>query len=146
MSRFCYNNFRIIIKDGEKSIMERSDLKRFIDPKILIGERVILRKITQKDLSDVYEYASNPRVPEFLLWNPHPSLGFTKKYLSIVDKKYKRGEFYDYAVEYQGKMIGTCGFTSFSLENNSAEIGFVLNPGYWGRGIATEAAKLVIMV
>jgi ribosomal-protein-alanine N-acetyltransferase len=41
-------------------------------------------------------------------------------------------------------MIGTCGFTSLSLENQCGEIGFVLNSKYWGMGIAKEAANLVI--
>ena len=41
-------------------------------------------------------------------------------------------------------MIGTCGFTRFDLRNNSAEIGYVLNPAYHDRGLATEAAHEVI--
>jgi len=36
-------------------------------------------------------------------------------------------------------MIGTCGFTSFDLQNNSAEIGYVLHPDFWGKGLAKEA-------
>ena len=36
-------------------------------------------------------------------------------------------------------MIGTCGFTSFDFENNSAEVGYVLNSGYWHFGLAPEA-------
>lgn len=124
--------------------MQHSDLKRFVNPDEILGERIILRKITLKDLADVYEYASDSKVSEFLLWSPHPSKDFTKKYLSFVEKKYKRGEFYDFAIEYQGKMIGTCGFTSFSIENQCGEIGFVLNSKFWGMGIAKEAASLVI--
>lgn len=124
--------------------MEKSDLKRFINPEPIIGERIVLRKITPKDLMDIFEYASDSRVSKYLLWSPHPSADYTKKYIACVDKKYKKGEFYDFAVEYQGKMIGTCGFTSFSVENNSAEIGFVLNSKYWGMGFAREAAELII--
>ena len=36
-------------------------------------------------------------------------------------------------------MIGTCGFTSFDIRNNSAEIGYVLHPDFWGKGLAKEA-------
>ena len=43
-------------------------------------------------------------------------------------------------------MIGTCGFTSFSYDHNSAEIGYVLNPAYWGQGIAAEAVRAVLDV
>jgi RimJ/RimL family protein N-acetyltransferase len=41
-------------------------------------------------------------------------------------------------------MIGTCGFTRFDFPNDSAEVGYVLNPDYHGRGYATEAAGCVL--
>ena len=42
------------------------------------------------------------------------------------------------------KMIGTCGFTAFNCTSDSAEVGYVLNPEYWGKGIATEALTRVL--
>ena len=124
--------------------MKQSDLKRFIYIPTLLSGSIKLRRILKTDIEDVYEYASDPLTSEFLLWSPHQTKGFTKKYLEHIDKKYKRGEFYDWGVEYEGKMIGTCGFTSFSIENNSAEIGYVLNKEYWGRGIAASCARMVM--
>jgi ribosomal-protein-alanine N-acetyltransferase len=41
-------------------------------------------------------------------------------------------------------MIGTCGFTSFNCPADSAEIGYVLNPAFQGRGLATEAVRRVL--
>ena len=41
-------------------------------------------------------------------------------------------------------MIGTCGFTCFDFPNNSAEIGYVINPDFHGQGIATEVSARVI--
>ncbi len=59
---------------------------------------------------------------------------------------YKSAKFYDYAIIYKAdnKMIGTCGFTSFDLQNNSGEIGYVLNQKYWGKGLANEAVSRII--
>ena len=110
----------------------------------IVGDRIILRKMSIKDLDDVYEYARDSRVSEHLLWSPHPSKDFTKRYLQYIEKKYRKCEFFDWAVELHGKMIGTCGFTSLSVDNQSGEVGFVLNSKYWGKGIAREAASLVI--
>lgn len=42
-------------------------------------------------------------------------------------------------------MIGTCGFTSFDIDNNSAELGYVLHPDYWGRGLGKEALMRVMI-
>ena len=41
-------------------------------------------------------------------------------------------------------MIGTCGFTRFDYDNNAAEVGYVINPEYRGRGIAPEALSRVL--
>ena len=41
-------------------------------------------------------------------------------------------------------MVGTCGFTAFNCTSDSAEVGYVLNPSYWGKGIATEALTRVL--
>ncbi len=43
-----------------------------------------------------------------------------------------------------GKMIGTCGFTSFDLASNAAEVGYVLNRKRWGEEIAPEALRAVL--
>ena len=124
--------------------MQQYHLKLFSKIPTLETERLVLRRMMLDDLDDVFEYASQPEVPKYLLWYPHEDKSFTAQYLRIVDKKYKKNEFYDWAVTFNGKMIGTAGFTSFDVLNNSAQIGYVLNKNYWGKGIASEAARAVI--
>lgn len=126
--------------------MIKEDLYIFKNIPTLETERLILRRINPSDIEDVYDYARRYEVSEFLLWYPHDEITFTKRYLKIVDTQYKRGEFYDWAVvnKADGRMIGTAGFPRFNLFNNSAEISYVLNSKYWGRGLAAEAARAVI--
>ena len=126
--------------------MIREDLDLFKNIPTLETERLILRRMKPGDLSDVFDYARRSEVSEFLLWYPHDEPSFTRRYLKIIDTKYKRGEFYDWAVvcKADGRMIGTAGFTRFDIFNNSAEIGYVLNSEYWGQGLAAEAARAVI--
>jgi len=124
--------------------MKREDLKIFVKIPTINTERLTLRKITQADLNDVYEYGKDTSVSKYLLWSPHPDEYYTRRYLAYLEKKYKEQEFHDWGIEFCGKMIGTVGFTSFDLQNNSAEIGYVLNSSYWGKGIAAEAAKEII--
>lgn len=112
----------------------------------LATERLTLRKMIVADASDMYEYASRPDVTKYLTWNPHPDRDFTREYLEYLGNRYSAGMFYDWAVVYEPdcKMIGTCGFTAFHCNNDCAEVGYVLNPEYWGRGIAVEALEKVI--
>ena len=109
-------------------------------------ERLILRKISPKDARDMFEYSSDADVTKFLLWDPHPDLSYTMEYVDYLQERYALGDFCDWALILKSnqKMIGTCGFTNIDLPNASAEIGYVLNPAYRGKGIIPEAAKAVI--
>ncbi len=113
---------------------------------VLTTERLVLRRMKAIDAADMFEYAKLPEVTRFLTWRPHPNVSYTKQYLEYLGSRYAVGDFYDWSVTLKdsGKMIGTCGFTHFDLPNNSAEIGYVLNPVYHGKGYATEAAHAVI--
>ena len=121
-------------------------LKIFSKIPVLETPRLLLRRLRVSDYLDMYEYSSLDEVTEYLLWYPHKDEDYTYRYLEHVQSEYRTGDFYDWAVVYKAddKMIGTCGFTSFDLPNNSAEIGYVINPEYWGIGIAAEAALAVI--
>jgi ribosomal-protein-alanine N-acetyltransferase len=113
-------------------------------------DRLILRGMQVSDAEDMYAYARRPSVTQYLTWNPHTDLAETREYLTYVGQRYRTGDFYDWAVvdkesgRGEGRMIGTCGFTSFNCPHDSAEIGYVLNPDYQGRGLATEAVRRVL--
>ena len=121
-------------------------LKIFKNPPILECDRIILRKMDRSFADDMFEYASNPAVTKYLTWDVHPNRRFSYNYLGYVNSRYRTGEFFDWAITMRdsGKMIGTCGFTRFNFSSYSAEIGFVLNPKYWGYSIAPEASRRVI--
>ena len=129
--------------------MNKDTVQRYFrDPPELTTPRLILRRVKKTDYRDMYEYACDPSVTKYLTWQPHPNPAWTMRYLAYVATRYRTGEFYDWAVVLREnhKMIGTCGFTSFSYDHNSAEIGYVLNPAYWGQGIAAEAVRAVLDV
>ncbi len=127
--------------------MRREDVcKIFANIPTLKTDRLVLRKITVDDVEDMFEYSCEPNVTEYLTWSPHPDKTHTLEYVSYLQTRYRTGDFYDWAVVVKdsGKMIGTCGFTRFDYANNSAEIGYVINPAYHGQGIATEAVEKVL--
>lgn len=127
--------------------MTREELQRiFTRIPTLETERLQLRAMSVKDASDMYDYARRFDVTRYLLWEPHGDRTYTEHYLSYLERLYRVGEFYDWALvdRKSGHMIGTCGFTRIDLFNRSAEIGYVLNPAYWGRGLACEAVRAVL--
>ena len=112
----------------------------------LESKRLYFRAIKRSDLDDIYEYSANPKTSQYLLWNPHRNISETREFIEIVLAKYKSGDYNDWAIVYKktGKMIGTCGFTRIDEDNNVVEIGYVLNPDFWGIGLATEAVERIL--
>lgn len=112
----------------------------------LESERLKFRAIKQSDLEDIYEYSQNPKTSHYLLWSPHQDIYETQRFVDIVISKYKSGEYNDWAIvlKKDNRMIGTCGFTNIDDENKVVEIGYVLNPEYWGMGYATEAVNTIL--
>ncbi len=109
-------------------------------------ERVILRHMKVSDARDMYDYARRPEVTRYLLWAPHDSLEYTRTYLKQVERCYRQGTFHDFGVilKENNRFIGTCGFARIDEANATAEAGYVLNPDFWGRGLATEALSAII--
>lgn len=109
-------------------------------------ERTVLRKLCGGDLEDLFGYASDSDVTKFLPWESYKTKKEAASFLRSAVGAYRTGTYYDLAIELKatGRMIGTCGFTSFDFKNNCCEIGYVLSPKYRGYGLATEAAKKAV--
>lgn len=120
--------------------------KIFANIPTLNTERLVMREMRAGDCFDMFDYAKRRDVTKYLTWSPHANVEYTKSYLVNLKNHYKMGMFYDWALvlKEENKMIGTCGFTRFNLACDSAEIGYVINPDFRGKGIAAEAARRVV--
>ena len=122
----------------------------FSDLPELHTERLLLRRLRSADVYDVNEYASREEVPKYLLWTPHLNLRETQGYLEFMQKRYRKGTHAEWGIQLQsqpqsgGRIIGTCGFSSVDIPNESCELGYVLSPLYWGKGYMDEAFEAVL--
>lgn len=109
-------------------------------------ERLILRKIRYDDIDDIHTYASNPEVSKYVFWSAHETRAATEEYVKMVLALYEQGEIAPWGIHFKedNKLIGTVDFVSWQPQHKTAEIGYALSVDYWGRGIATEAAKELI--
>lgn len=125
---------------------DRSYRGLFGDLPELKTERLTLRKMEMSDANDMYSYASLDEVTRYLLWTPHLNIDETKGYIEYVRREYRKGSVADWAIslDSESRMIGTVGFSAVDRENNSVEIGYVLNPLYWGKGYAREALRRAV--
>lgn len=116
-----------------------------ISSTVLRTERLILRPWRQEDLDDFYEYAKVDGVGQVAGWLPHESKDVTQSILDsfITHKK-------TFALEYEGKVIGSLGIENYKEEEfpeldgfHGRSIGYVLNRNYWGHGLMPEAVRAV---
>ena len=113
---------------------------------VLTSERLTLRPWKESDLNDFYEYASVDGVGQMAGWNPHRNIEESKAILSrFIEGKHV------FALEYQGKVIGSLGVEAYNEENypeldnlQGRELGYVLSKAFWGNGFMPEAVKAVI--
>ncbi|WP_349408178.1 GNAT family N-acetyltransferase [Pseudalkalibacillus sp. SCS-8] len=113
---------------------------------ILETERLILRKITLDDLEDMFEYCSIDEVSRNVTWETHKSMADTKQFLEMILEQYENEKVVFWGIQWKenSRLIGTIDYVSWNPIHKIGEIGYVLSPDFWGKGIMTEAAKEVI--
>lgn len=113
---------------------------------IIETKRLILRKFSKKDLNDLYEYASDNKVTQYLSWNTYKNIDMATEYIEHIIEKYTKNEIAPWGIEWKenSKLVGSIDFVQYDKKNFSAEIGYVLNRDYWNKGIMTEALKEII--
>ena len=114
--------------------------------KELRTERLILREWELKDSKDLYEYAKSQLVGPNAGWMPHENEEKSKKIIGIF---IENQETYAIVLKSENKVIGSIGLHDRKPDKDIAdlkqrEVGYVLNPKYWGRGIVPEALNELI--
>ena len=113
---------------------------------VLTTDRLTLRPWRESDLTDFYEYARVDGVGQMAGWNPHRDMEESRTILShFIEGKHV------FALEYQGKAIGSLGVEEYKEKNypelkslQGREIGYMLSKAYWGQGLMPEAVCAVI--
>jgi len=114
---------------------------------ILTTERLVLREYTEEDWPAVLAYQQDPRYLRYYDWTgrtAEEARQFVQMFLS-QQKAVPRIKF-QLAVTLgsTGQLIGSCGIRLESADSRQGDIGYELNPDYWGNGYATEAARAVV--
>lgn len=112
---------------------------------ILANEKLLLREFTQYDWIDVHKYASQEIVCRYQTWGPNTEED-TKEFIQdVLDEATQTPrERYVFAIIYQETLIGAVEIMIKDFANKVGEIGYIVNPDYWGKGVATQSAKLMI--
>lgn len=114
--------------------------------RILETERLILRPWDEEDYQDLYEYARSELVGPFAGWPPHENEDDSRAVIRMFQSE---EDVYAIVLKEENKVVGSIGLhfrtpDAGNTSDNQREIGFVLNPKYWGRGLVPEAVERVL--
>lgn len=110
-------------------------------------KRIYLREFQERDWEEVHQYASQMIVCQFQHWGPNSELDsqtFVKQVLEDGAKTPRTRYAFAIIFKENDRLIGAGELNIRDITNKQGEIGYSLNPNYWGKGLATEAAKLLI--
>lgn len=110
-------------------------------------DRLLLRRYTPEDAADVFSYRSNADAMKHIAKPLQTTLADAKQMLEKINNMVNTNEGIGWAITLKGqpkKVIGGCSFHVIQKEHYRAEIGYMLHPDYWRKGIVSEAVKALI--
>lgn len=126
--------------------METANLKW--QPPTLETSRLILRPLKLSDAESIFDYAKNPTISKYTLWEAHKtvdeSLGYIKDYAFNYYSKGSPEPLGIVLKECPEKVIGTVGCFWVSQNNRCMELAYALSEKHWGQGIMVEAATAMM--
>ncbi|MBK1812810.1 GNAT family N-acetyltransferase [Clostridium sp. YIM B02505] len=114
---------------------------------ILESTNVVLKRIEETDLQEVFEIYSNDKVFEFCGIIPKNNIDTVKNMIGHFDRDYnKKGriKWGIFSKNHENKLVGIIEAMDFNQKINMVTIGYFLAEKYWGSGIASEATSLLI--
>lgn len=108
---------------------------------IIETERLILREFSAEDARGMFELNNDPEVLRYTGDEPFLSETNAQQFIFNYDH-YQRNGFgrWTCLLKPSSEYVGWCGLR-YSEQSKEVDIGFRFMRQYWGRGLATEAAK-----
>ncbi len=99
--------------------------------------RLLLREGRAEDLGPLHEIFSDPRAMRYWDRPAHDDLSQTQAFLDQFMAPDPARQF-EFILEHEGRCIGKAGIWG------APELGFILHPDCWGRGLMTEALRALL--
>lgn len=113
--------------------------------KPIYTQRLVIRKLEDKDVYPLYAYRHLDEVKKYQSWDYY-SLAKAQNLVNKVKSQMFNFTFgsTNFAVEYNGNLIGDLYLMIDYMDVNHAIIGYTFNPDYWHNGFAYEAVSALI--
>jgi [ribosomal protein S5]-alanine N-acetyltransferase len=113
----------------------------------IVTERLLLRQLTEDDAEALFFLRSDPAVLKYLNKEPAKDLKAVKEFIEAVNEGIDKNDAVLWGIAEHSALeliIGTACFWHIRKEDYRAELGYVLHPAHWRKGIMKEALTAVI--
>ena len=109
-------------------------------------ERLILREVTLQDAEDFFVARKDKETMKYIGKPLHKTISETEDLIKKIMEGIRNNEVISWAIALKEnqKFIGTISYHRIEKENYRAEVGYMLLPAYWRRGLVNEALKTVL--
>ena len=108
-------------------------------------DRLLLRRHVMEDAAPLHEgFGLDEAMFEYSGWNPYATLEMAEGTVAEYIASYADPRAYAWAVEHDGRLVGTVGAYDYDAEKSTIEIGMSIEKASWGQGFATEALAAVL--
>jgi RimJ/RimL family protein N-acetyltransferase len=110
-------------------------------------ERLRLREFVSEDWQATLAYQSDPLYLRYYPWNERTTIDARSLVEMFCDWQAERPRTrFQLALELKetSLLIGNCGIRINNITFGEADIGYEIDSRYWGRGLATEAAREIL--
>ncbi len=113
---------------------------------LILTNRLVLRKVFNSDVNEMFFLRSDKRVLQYLDRAPVESTEEAFNFFKKLDDLEKNNDAVTWAItlKKENKLIGIISFWNIKKEHYRAEIGYSLHPDYQGKGIMQEALTNVL--
>jgi RimJ/RimL family protein N-acetyltransferase len=116
-------------------------------PVELTGPRLTLREMRVADAPALTALINHPKVFRMLLDSEPATEEIFVRRIGELRKQAQEQDprlFFNLTFTVDGAIVGNGGLNVHSMTHRRAEIGYAVHHDWWGRGVATEAARLLI--
>ena len=116
---------------------------------VLTTERLALRPPEPGDVDALWPHVTNPKVTEFLAWNPHENKEVTLGLINSLIQAQQSEKGYHWVVVQNQEICGIVSLIDVRRQHrcwtiNRAELAYWLAPKFQKQGSMTEACKAVL--
>jgi len=115
-------------------------------PELKTG-RLLLRKLERADAEEMFFLRSNENVLRYLGKEPATSIKEVEEFIDKINKAVDENESILWGIALLNDppvIIGTICLWNLQKEHYRGEIGYLLHPGHWRKGIMKEAINAVV--